>query len=490
MRIPPFFLALFLLSLASGLAAQNRFAIIGNVRSASGVALRNAEVSFADASGNALGEPCVTNSNGRFRSEPSFTVNQVVVLTVTLDGYSEGSARHTVTRTAAGSNVGTITLQPAAFVMGTVRSEQGAAVKDAVVTFFDKNDQQLGGPVLSDVDGRYKSGAIFKNGQNLTVRAKKTGFSEGAVSLKIANGSNGANTANFTLRTMTVISGFVSDSVTSDAMPGAEVSFFDKEGRLIQSRSTDSRGYYDFETDFSFGEVIKVRAEKKDYFPKEEVLRIVKPEREENRRDFRLPKKEDRGVRLGIRVYNRKRKSLEGAKITYEDRGRKEVVTPTSGESMLKITQRAGTRMKFRVTKAGYREVVREHTLGEGVDYAEIYLEKSKSKCPCWLYASIGLAVASGTSHFAIYKPNYNNYEDLKNLNRENDYNKAATGRRITTVSGGLALGALTGWLICRHKEKQRLREADVRSGRMGFAPLLPDASQPGVHLIGFAYQF
>ena len=54
------------------------------------------------------------------------------------------------------------------------------------------------------------------------------------------------------------ISGSVKDSISEMPVAGVEIFFYD-ESKLIQSKSTNSMGYFDLETDFTYGQKITVR---------------------------------------------------------------------------------------------------------------------------------------------------------------------------------------------------------------------------------------
>lgn len=345
-------------------------------------------------------------------------------------------------------------------ISGTVKSSQGPLLEGATISFYSSEDQSLGNNCTTDREGRFKSEKIFKIGQTVVLKISKPGFA--AKSLRhITENLNGiSKTDDINLDPKTVITGFVIDSVSTETIQGAVVSFYDKDNKLIQSRSTNSEGYFNFETDFTYGEIIRIRVSNLNYFPREQTLRIVKPEREDNRMSFRIPKISDSGMKVVIRVTDsKKNKALPGVKLSYFDgRAYRDTIVSASGETQLKnIFQQPGTRLDLRLRKPGYREISAKPTLAVDLNYFEYRMEKERAfpVCKCLLGGGISLGVFSGAM-FLASKSAYKAYKPFTNPQRDQDYDKANLRLRISAVSGGAAILALAGWQLCKHRERKK----------------------------------
>lgn len=457
-----------------------QIALTGRVLTAQGAPVRSAEVSIYDLQNQPL-DDCTTNSRGEFASGRIFKSGQQIRFEVSADGYESFVSKDITLRNG---RYGTVTLNALSEIKGTVKSDQNGYLQGVTLAFFDQTGASQIGVATTDVNGAYKSGNLFKAGETILVKAKKPDYSEGSKTVRAA--AAGSVTLDFILETRTNISGFVVDEVTLDPVSGAEVSFFDRDSRLITTRTTNQNGYYDFDNSFTLGEIVRVRIEKKDYRPGENTIIISKGI---NRLDFKLLKKIDEGIKVIVRVYNRKgTKPLEGAKISFQNRGSQEKITSRDGETDFRINQRGGYDLPLRIRKPGYREWNIKHRLTEDVDnYVDINLFKEKSICPCFLYGAIGLAAVSGTSYFLHKKP-YDAHKDFNNSERLDDYDKAVRYANIGNIAAGVAGAAFTGWVVCKMIEKKRLKDAGSNRQRTSLSPLLPAGDQ-GFRL-GIAYTF
>jgi len=467
--------------------------IIGTIKSAQSKAVKDAEVYIYDTPGTTLLGSSATDALGKFRSDPDFRAAQKVRIKIMAAGYEDLQLSHTVGNAASGSNIGPVMLQSLISIEGIIRSDQGVAIPAVTVSFLDVNGQLVGAPAVSDVNGKYKSEKQFKKGETITAVAQKKGFSEGRAVQAIGNVPTGAINIPFTLKTVITISGFVTDSITpSDQLSDVDISFYDRDTRLISRVTTNQQGYYDFDADgFMFGDVIKVRAEKKGYCSKDATLPIG---RNENRLDIRLAKPEDRGIRVNIRVYGKKRKPLEGAIISYQDRRNRITMpgTPASGEVSPLIYQKSGTLLDLRVLKGHYREGVKKHTLIDpaiGANNVEIFMERAGSPCPCFLYGGLA-AAGAGTFMYIKAFQSHDAYTDYKNLDRESDNSRSNKQLRTGHITMGVAALAITGFVICKSKEKQHAKDEDRRRTHSSLVPLLQKDTYSRSTQFGIAFQF
>ncbi|MDP1817126.1 MAG: carboxypeptidase-like regulatory domain-containing protein, partial [Leadbetterella sp.] len=240
-------------------------------------------------------------------------------------------------------------------IKGRVKSDESIFLKDVTISFAEAESPDIAlDNTSTSPAGFYQSEKSFRKGQRILITARKTGFAELTKTIEIT-GSEDA-TVDFILDRRLFIAGFVRDSVSAQALPGADVFFFNKDGIVIKSVKTNQSGYYDFDAPFTPGEVIRLRIEKNpDYMPIEKTLAIIKHEIALPRLDFDMPKQEDRGIKLGFRVYNKKGKPLEGVEISYFDRMEKKLMLPVNGAVLLNIFQKQGTKMQFKFFKPGYR---------------------------------------------------------------------------------------------------------------------------------------
>lgn len=478
------FFNLLLLALLTGMpaAVAQKVVLSGRVHTEQGNPVSGATLTFYNNQNQRLGD-CSTNSSGEFRlDDRQFQRGMTIRAEVSADGYQTFSREYPL-RTG---RFGTITLKrlTGSRIRGTVKTDQGAYLQGVTVTFTEPSGEKRG-VSNTDVNGAFQSDAVFKNGETITVTAQRPDFS--VVEKTVRTGASGFVTVDFILETRTNISGFVIDSVSLEPVAGAEVSFFDRDSRLITTRTTDQRGYYDFDNPFTLGDIVRVHLDKRDYRSKEQTIIIAKGI---NRLDFKLLKKIDEGIKVVVRVYSRKgRKPLEGAKIAYQNRGSQERLTNRDGETQFRINQRGGFDLPLRIIKPGYLELKGSYRLTEDIDnFVDVGLYRDKTICPCFLYGGIGFAVASGASYGLSRKP-YNDYKNYENLNRQDDYDKANRLVRIGTVAAGAAGASLTAWIICKVSEKKRLqRQNEALRNGISLAPVLPSADQ-GLQL-GVSYRF
>lgn len=458
----------------------------GTVKSVQGTAIRGASVTFFDAEGNEL-EDCSTNSSGKFTSTQRYAVGKKVIIEVKADG-SETFKKDYVLRTG---NFNTISLKALLKIKGVVKSDEGLFLKDVVISVYeDENRDPMLANTLTDAAGFYSTERKFMAGQTVLVVARKTGFGETFKTAQVAPDGS----IDLVLGRRIMIAGFVLDSVMKLPVVGAEVSFFNREGIKIDAVPTNQSGYYDFDAPFTPGEVIRVRVEKRpEYAPVEKLLPLVKHEINTPRLDFDLPKWADRGIKVGIRVYNRQAKPLKGVTLTFFDRENNTVVTPENGEVILNIHKKPGEEIMIRAMKKGYKELPVNHNLGNKLEYLDFQLERNRSKCACWLWGGLGGLALSGTG-FLLYNDAYQEHQDTRNTDRNTAFDKAKIWKPVGVIAGGAAVGSFVMFAVCKAREAKQLKEEEAlkrkkNKRKTSFVPLLPSSQDAGLQ-IGIAYQF
>ena len=482
-------MALFAIALlAFNLSAQN-MTLDGRLRSSNGTRISGAKVSIFDAGNGTLLNTCYSNAQGVFISERVLRLNQRIRVEIAADGFELFTRQYTIRSGRTGWINLTTSTRPvirAVSIKGTIKSDQVSLLKDVIVSFYYWNQEKAEDNDISDEKGQYNSEKRFKIGDKIVVVAKKTNYSEESKTIEIKDDRD--VTVDFVLKTRTYIAGFVADARTGQFLQDAQISYQSKEGPFNSVIRTNQSGYFDFDVPAPFnpGDQITVRVEKEGYAPEEKRPTITTSE---NKLNFLITKWQDKGIDLGIRVFNKKNKPLRGVEISYFDIDTNTVLTPEDGAVLLNIKKAPGDLIHFDLLKSGYKLEPREHTLRKELQYIDIKMEKAGSKCPCWLYTGLGLAAVSGTGYL-LYDSKYKKADNIKNPNWESDYKKSTTWLRVGTISGGLAIGALTGSLICLTKEARNYREAEAKRRRTGFAPLIQadDASQS--LQLGIAYTF
>lgn len=278
-------------------------------------------------------------------------------------------------------------------VTGFVKSQQGA-LQGAQVDFLDINDNFISNSV-SGPNGKFSSDMKVAMGKTIKIKVAKEGYEN---SLKVVKVEKGGNVGEFMLKAQRLaISGFVKDSVTEQPLPGTEVLFYD-QSRLIQSKSTNSMGYFDIETDFVPGQKITVRLFKKGYYDKEQTTTFTS--NGINRLpDIMLPEISARGLRVFIRVQDKKKGNpIKGVMLHYFDNRKSsylDVAVPSSGELELKFYQPPGISLDFQITKPKYRTIQARLTLSENpLNNVFTYeLEKTNRKSAgSWILIAAGIS--------------------------------------------------------------------------------------------------
>ena len=294
-----------------------------------------------------------------------------------------------------------------------------------------------------------------------------------------------------------VISGYVRDASDQKPIQEAEVYFFDPTGRQLPARSTNSDGYFRFETTFKPGQFITIKAGKKGEYAQSETLTylIKDPNFGTNVVNFFLRREEDTHGTMKVTgyVYDRKSKRpVPGATISVPDKINKRysVKTNPSGLYDLNTFYQPGDLLEFRIEMTGYKIFTKEEILrsdGNNRFNFEISPVAKIPWCKIMLYGSGGAALASLGLYWGADKA-YENYKDFSNADREDDYNKANNLNRASIVSAGVAVGLFAGWLICDKIEKNK-NKAKKKNYKSSFVPQ-GGSDGAGALRIGMAYNF
>lgn len=488
---------------ASGLFAQ-KMALKGTVGYPKGSPVSGAEVSVYDAAKNTLLNKRTTDAQGGFTCDSVFKGGQRIYVKVVANGFAKFSHPYTI----RSGNTGWIVLKPLT-IADTDRSntkksstkktattamvEKGYHIKgvvranwkdnlDSVAVFFTYNGQDA--PIdicFTDRWGAYESNKRFKKGDKIVVAARKKDYAESARTVDFKEARDYVE--DFVLNTQTTIAGNVWDQKTSSPLKDVQISYQIKGGVINYAIPTNENGDFDFEVkSFAPNDKITVWAKKEGYVSDERTVAL--PVTIGNLK-FDLLNLSIRGVNVEIRTFKKNSKPLGGVKINYVDDSIRNIIMPFSGVQALNIKKAPGDSVHFYFWKPGYKMTTYKLLLGKESPIIDIKMEK---RCPCWLYTSLGLAALSGTS-YGLFSAAYNDYENLKNLDRQKDYKKSTTWLRATTISGGLAVVALASWGVCRTQGSKHIdKEADKRQ-RTGFVPLFQSDTSQGMQ-IGLAYQF
>ena len=373
-------------------------------------------------------------------------------------------------------------------ITGVVKSPQGA-LQGAQISFLSVNDD-FQGNCISGPDGRFKSQNKMPVGRTVKIRISSAGY-EPFEKLYEIDRSGNAGEFLLQLKSLT-ISGFVRDSISEAVLAGVEVFFYD-ESRLIQSKSTNSLGYFEVETNFTFGQKITVRVSRAGYHDKEQTLTFTS----EGRivlQDILLPQLGDRGLRAFIRIKDKdKGKPIGGAAIRYFDKKRStfiDTLVSAQGELELKLFQRPGTTLDLQITKPRFVTIQAKATLSED-PLVNVFTYEMEHERRSYLGAGllIGAGVAAGLSAgmFLSSSSKYNSYKDFGNLNRESDYASAQSSLNIAVASAAVAAAALVTFAIYKIAQRDKEKAAEQKKVHVSFGPVLPGGVAAGV---GVAVRF
>lgn len=344
-------------------------------------------------------------------------------------------------------------------VTGTVKSAQGG-VQGAQIDFLEQKDDFISNSITGP-SGRFKSDAKIAVGKSIKVRVSKYGFE---TLVKLVKVDKTGEVGEFMLKAKRLaISGIVKDSMTDKALDAVEVYFYE-DSKLIQTKSTNSLGYFDIETAFNYGQKITVRVFKSGYYDKEQTLSFTSDGM--NRlQDIMLPELSARGLRAFIRLKDKKSgKTLGGAMVHYLDKKKSSYIdaaVPANGELELKLFQPPGTSLDFEISKPNFRTIKARPTLSQdplnNVFTYELEKDKRSALGPVLLTGAIVSALAAGGSYLS-YDKSYKSYKEFKNIGREDDYDKAQKSLNITSVASTVAVGALIGFVIVKIADKNRIK--------------------------------
>ena len=380
-------------------------------------------------------------------------------------------------------------------ISGTIKSSQGA-LQGAEIDFLNLNDE-FQGNCVSGPNGKFKSENKMQVGRTIKIRVSKTGYETSEKTYKI---DKMGDAGEFMLkRKILTISGFVKDSIAETALTGAEIFFYD-ESKLIQSRSTNSQGYFDLETGFTYGQKITVRVSKSGYHDKEQTLTFTSEGRN-TLQDILLPQLGDRGLRAFIRIKDKKKgKPLGNVAIRYFDKKKSsyiDTMVSSKGEQLeLKLYQRPGTTLDLQISKPNYVPIQAKLTLSEdplsNVYEYEMERDRRSAVGPVLLIGT-GVSALVGGGMYLSSNSKYNNYKDFGNANRESDYTSAQSSRTIAIVAGGVAAGAIIAYIIYKINQKNKEKDAQQKKTKtvfQHFAPLNQSYALGNRPIIGLTYQF
>jgi len=379
-------------------------------------------------------------------------------------------------------------------VSGIIKSSQGA-LQGAEVAFFDINDE-FQGNCISGPDGKFKSQNKMPVGKTIKIKVIRSGYETYERMYRI---DRIGNAGEFMIqRKILTISGFIKDSISELPLPGVEIFFYD-ESKLIQSKSTNSLGYFDLETPFTYGQRITVKAFKQGYYDKEQTLTFTSEGRN-TLQDILLPQFGDRGLKAYIRIKDEKRgKALGGVSIHYFDSRKslfKDTLTSSGGEQLeLKLNQRPGTTLDLEIRKTNYRTIKDRPTLSEdplkNVFEYRLIRDRRSTLGPLLLIGSGASVLLSGGLYLSS-NSKYDSYKDFANVNRESDYTSAQNNRNMSAVTAAVAAGALVTFIIYRMNQKKKENALGDEGKRVAFNLLaLSNQTETGnKHGFSFTYQF
>ncbi len=491
------------------------------VTARSNSAIAGATVAIYDQASGGLIETCTANVQGKFRSAHRFERGEKIRAVFSAEGFVGLTKEYTIksgktgnvplqreagapppqgkpstpnrpSGTPGGTGTGTGSGARDFAVKGVVKSDKSELLKDVNVKFYrlDREDEIVDSDE-SVGDGSFKSGPFFKKGDEVIVVLKKNGYSDERVQVSLRNRGRDTTIA-VLLKTRIFIAGHVVHT-SGTALQDVQISYQRKDGPFVQAVKTNHLGYFDFDVPAPFapGMDITIRAEKEGYKPE---MRTHNIKLQENQVNFIMKRWTEVGIPQGFRIFDDKNRPLKGAFVSYFDLDsmkRIRVPVPENGVLERTIKTEPSKTITFDIERKGYKPYPLKITFGDDglLKYEPVYLTKNGSKCPCWLYATLGLAGVSGTL-FAVSSATLAKHEDPKNLNRLDDYDTGVTQRRISTVAGGLALGAFTGWIICTARESARNEVETERSRHSGLVPWSPPPGEAQGFQIGIAYRF
>ena len=156
-------------------------------------------------------------------------------------------------------------------ISGTIMSPRGPE-PGVQVELYNSNGSFIT-TCLTDINGKFKTIRKLNVGQTVQIRINKKEFQPFEQTYRIDKTGNAGEL--MLERRKIAISGFVKDSVHNEPpLQGVEVFFYD-DSKLIQSKSTNSQGYFVIETDFNYGQKITVRFSKKDFFSSVHNIKVI-----------------------------------------------------------------------------------------------------------------------------------------------------------------------------------------------------------------------
>lgn len=493
----------------TGLVMAQTVALTGNIVSRSTQrAISNADVSIFESGTDNLLDQCRSGSDGRFSSKNLFAKGQKITVSVTANGFTTVEKEYTINTGKAGKiempaapvSPNRPTGQTGASqtpanlyrIRGTIGSDEPALLKGVNVVFFKEGDDEenLLDSKETNEKGQYESEPRFKKGDRIVVRVKKNGFTE-QQETAVFN-ENKDVVKGFTLKTRTFIAGSVLKS-NGQPLDKAQISYQTKDGPWIDIIKTNTKGYFDFDVPAPFkpGETLNIRTEKDKYKPVTIKHTIVLAENQVN---FVLKQWLEEYTPINFHILDRKGRKIKGANISHYDDvdSFKTLINNIRDVNpyQLKVKTEPGKDITFTISKKGYADYPQPYTLKKDGKVQDIFIkmEKSKSSCPCWLYAGLGIGAGSLTMYSLSYLSD-KKYDDFNNESRQSDRTRSTNQLMAGHITASLSALAFISWRICEKKQKDR-EEGDVhRRARTSFVPFIKQDLAQTVQ-IGIAYRF
>jgi len=390
-----------------------------------------------------------------------------------------------------------MTLYSQTQISGSVRSAEGA-LQNVTVEFYDLSGNPLDRSTITDPYGKFKSEKKIAIGSTIKIKLHKDGYQTMEKEYKVDE-TGDAGEIPMSLAKL-AISGVVKDSVTGEPLQGVEISFYEASRRIQLKYPTNREGYFDLETDFKLGDIIRIHLFKDGYFDKEFIHTLTHSDMN-ILPTIPLANLNTGGLIAIIRITDKAGNPIGGATLRYWDERKRQnvdTIVPANGELLLKIYQQAGTPLDLTVIKPNHRtnSVTWNLSTRTRENRIEVKLERTHKALGTTLLVGGGAFCLVAGGMYLSSQSTYNDYKNFSNYtntkDRDADYDKAQQKLDIAVGAACVAGAALIGYIIYKIDQKnkeKKIQRGKTQTGFNHFSPFIHSYAT-GNTSFGIVYQF